>query len=280
MFLSKYLKTKIFNSSRTNALRRNMRSSSEIKSPISKQKIPVQTKNPYINSSTVVEDRTNYKINGLNTRLNLQNNTRIQQQIIVTTKACSNNKIRDQNKDNHLTAKKKLIERLNSQENNSRSNYSNNNNYKIYNNSNTNNNHNKMHSKNHKICGLEFLKKQIINHNHVHENATLMINPINETIRITSDFRKNLRPTITKICEEKNKLNEVQQDVEDINGPYNFRKFLRPSQYLPTESLRKSKNRQACIDHVIVKENFFGKSVKRRAPSHISDTHNKVIINR
>lgn len=64
---------------------------------------------------------------------------------------------------------------------------------------------------------------------------------------------------------------EVRQDLknndcdEDLNGPYNFRKLLRPAEYLPTESLRKRKGGYACQSAVPDKKPPH-KPLKRRAP--------------
>lgn len=60
------------------------------------------------------------------------------------------------------------------------------------------------------------------------------------------DLSKHLRlrsPTTTDDDDRRrhHEISKVDLDAEDINGPYNFRKLLRPAEYLPTESLRKRK---------------------------------------
>ncbi|XP_014227640.1 myosin-IIIb-like isoform X2 [Trichogramma pretiosum] len=132
--------------------------------------------------------------------------------------------------------------------------------------SNINNRNNLKHSN---MNSSNFHHKPVTPRNLVNVRANIAIKSINDRmVGITPDLRKFLRPTITKINqEEKRKVNaiQVQQDSEDINGPYNFRKLLRPARYLPTESLRKRKGASDGLP--VVKDKLVaGKPIKRRAP--------------
>ncbi|XP_015595858.1 myosin-IIIb isoform X2 [Cephus cinctus] len=89
----------------------------------------------------------------------------------------------------------------------------------------------------------------------------------------SSDLRYLLRPTITQNRRESVK---VEYDIEDINGPYNFRQLLRPAEYLPTESLRKRKGGIACNGIQLPKDKLSEKHVKRRAP--LAPNLNQVLV--
>lgn len=95
---------------------------------------------------------------------------------------------------------------------------------------------------------------------HQKDNFNIAVNP-----------RQFLRPT--KI-EKRQESAKVECETEDINGPYNFRKFLRPTTYLPTESLRKRKSRLVSNGVPLPKDKVPEKHMKRRAP--LAPTQNKV----
>jgi hypothetical protein len=123
------------------------------------------------------------------------------------------------------------------------------------------------------------LHRSTVARNLVNSKPNITIKSINETIEITPDVRKCLRPTINKINEDKKRALQQQHDVEDIHGPYNFRKLLRPAEYLPTESLRKRKGRLSSNGIMISKDKIPVKYIKRRAPL-IPNINNKIVINR
>lgn len=100
---------------------------------------------------------------------------------------------------------------------------------------------------------------------------------------ITPELRKLLRPTVigNKLANDEKKLQQQNSEVEDLNGPYNFRKLLRPAEYLPTESLRKRKSGSGYgeIVPITIKDKVPGKNnLKRRAP--LAPNNNKIIVNR
>lgn len=92
-----------------------------------------------------------------------------------------------------------------------------------------------------------------------------------DTFNIAANLRQFLRPTVIEKREESAK---VEYEAEDINGPYNFRQLLRPTRYLPTESLRKRKGGLVSNGVPMPKDKVPEKHVKRRAP--LAPTQNKV----
>ncbi|XP_020280531.1 myosin-IIIb-like isoform X2 [Pseudomyrmex gracilis] len=84
-----------------------------------------------------------------------------------------------------------------------------------------------------------------------------------DTYNIAANLRQLLRPTVIEKRQENAK---VERDAEDINGPYNFRQLLRPTGYLPTESLRKRKGGIVSNGVPLPKDKVPEKHVKRRAP--------------
>lgn len=90
-----------------------------------------------------------------------------------------------------------------------------------------------------------------------------------------SGVRDLLRPTVTQNRQE-NK--NVEYDIEDLHGPYNFRQLLRPAEYLPTESLRKRKGGLTCNEVQIPKDKVPQKHVKRRAP--LPPNQDKIVVSR
>lgn len=74
-------------------------------------------------------------------------------------------------------------------------------------------------------------------------NSNSRINPFS----LASDLRRLLRSTSdspetpTREHPIKNSGGDDEADDIDLNGPYNFRQLLRPTEHLPTESLRKRK---------------------------------------
>lgn len=86
---------------------------------------------------------------------------------------------------------------------------------------------------------------------------------------IATNLRQLLRPAVIEKRQE-----SVEYDTEDINGPYNFRQLLRPTEYLPTESLRKRKGGIVSNGVPLPKDKVPEKHVKRRAP--LAPTHNKL----
>lgn len=93
-----------------------------------------------------------------------------------------------------------------------------------------------------------------------------------DTFGIPGDLRQLLRPTVVQKRQE---IIKVDYDPEDINGPYNFRQFLRPAEYLPTESLRKRKGGLASNGVAVSKDRIPEKHVKRRAP--LAPNQNKLV---
>lgn len=95
-------------------------------------------------------------------------------------------------------------------------------------------------------------------------NKMVIVNEIGKTYEFVPNLRHLLRPTVTQKIQEKKK---IDYDTEDTDGPYNFRKLLRPAEYLPTESLRKRKGGLMAVNGgQIVRDRAAGKHVKRRAP--------------
>ncbi|XP_011865309.1 PREDICTED: myosin-IIIb-like isoform X1 [Vollenhovia emeryi] len=92
----------------------------------------------------------------------------------------------------------------------------------------------------------------------------------NDTFNISTNLRHLLRPTVIEKRQENAK---AEYDTEDINGPYNFRQLLRPTEYLPTESLRKRKGGIVSNGVPLPKDKVPEKHVKRRAP--LAPTQNK-----
>lgn len=88
---------------------------------------------------------------------------------------------------------------------------------------------------------------------------------------MATNLRQLLRPTVIEKPQERVK---TEYDTEDINGPYNFRQLLRPTEYLPTESLRKRKGGIVSNGVPLPKEKIPEKHVKRRAP--LAPTQNKL----
>jgi len=84
------------------------------------------------------------------------------------------------------------------------------------------------------------------------------------TVNIAANLRQLLRPIVMEKRQENAK---AEYDAEDINGPYNFRQLLRPTGYLPTESLRKRKGGLLVSNGLpLPKDKVPEKHVKRRAP--------------
>ncbi|XP_058807301.1 myosin-IIIb-like isoform X2 [Phymastichus coffea] len=237
---------------RTNELRNHMRSSPDNRAPAKKPQLPNANNNAYINPATGIRIGVSYKViepvlptNGINSFVNNNNRQNHQQHRdkMIKQQRHNNNNVGERKNELSRLPMTNLIDRISSQDNN----------YNITNNNNNNNN---------KIIINDQDKNRqrpIIARNLVNSHPTIAVRSINDTIGITPDLRKFLRPT--KVNEEKKMLQ--QQDTEDINGPYNFRKLLRPAEYLPTESLRK---RKGCNGATAVKEKVTGKQVKRRAP--------------
>lgn len=86
------------------------------------------------------------------------------------------------------------------------------------------------------------------------------------------NLRQLLRPTV---IEKRQESAKVEYDAEDINGPYNFRQLLRPTEYLPTESLRKRKGGVVSNGVPLPKDKVSEKHVKRRAP--LAPTQNRLV---
>lgn len=94
-----------------------------------------------------------------------------------------------------------------------------------------------------------------------------------DTYNIAANLRQLLRPTV---IEKRQEISKVEYDAEDINGPYNFRQLLRPTGYLPTESLRKRKGGGLVSNRVpLPKDKVPEKHVKRRAP--LAPAQNKLV---
>lgn len=84
----------------------------------------------------------------------------------------------------------------------------------------------------------------------------------------SNGVRYSLRPQVEGItvAQPVEKL-KIDYSNEDMNGPYNFRKFLRPAEYLPTESLRKRKGGLSALNGIsITKQTQAENNFKRRAP--------------
>ena len=96
-----------------------------------------------------------------------------------------------------------------------------------------------------------------------------------DTFGISTDLRQILKPTVVQKRQE---IFKIDYDPEDINGPYNFRQLLRPTEYLPTESLRKRKGSLACNGVATSKDKVPEKHVKRRAP--LAPNQNKLVNTR
>lgn len=176
----------------------------------------------------------------------------------------NNNNSNDRRHEPSRLPKTKLVDRISSQES-----YNNNNN-------NVSNAKSRLSNKNGFVEKIR--QRPIIARNLVNSRPAVPVKSISDTIGITPDLRKLLRPT--KIIEDKRKSNVVQQQQnDDINGPYNFRKLLRPAEYLPTESLRKRKGGVACNGPPIAKDRASGKHVKRRAPL-APNASNKIVAGR
>lgn len=91
-------------------------------------------------------------------------------------------------------------------------------------------------------------------------------------VNIATDLRQLLRPSAT---EKRQDDANAEYDAEDINGPYNFRRLLRPTGYLPTESLRKRKGALVSRGGLpLPRDNVPEKHVKRRAP--LAPSRNKL----
>ncbi|XP_031788630.1 myosin-IIIb isoform X2 [Nasonia vitripennis] len=264
--------------SRTNDLRRNMRSSPDNRAPSSKHQLPIISNNSYLNTPNGIRVGAGFKIDGLNIKSNgingLANSKEQQRDKLKQQNISRPNNGNERKSELSRLPKTKLVDRLSSQENNKNNSNHNNNNNKI--NNNKINNNNGFPEKNR--------QKPVVARNLVNSRPTLAVKSINETMGITPDLRKLLRPTVTKINEDKRKPSPVQQqqqphDGEDINGPYNFRKLLRPAEYLPTESLRKRKGGLACNGAPIAKDKVPGKHVKRRAPL-APNVNGKIVVSR
>ncbi|KAL6425676.1 hypothetical protein ACFW04_009644 [Cataglyphis niger] len=94
-----------------------------------------------------------------------------------------------------------------------------------------------------------------------------------DNFHIAANLRQLLRPTV---IEKRQEIAKVEYDDEDINGPYNFRQLLRPTEYLPTESLRKRKGGLVSNGGVpLPKDKVPEKHVKRRAP--LAPTQNRPV---
>ena len=272
----------IFNSTKTNDLRNNMRSSTDNR-PTGKQ---VPTNNSYINAANGIRVGAVTRIEGLNNQLNgvndIINSLESPHELIRIGKKYDKPKPpqpRPTNNNNNngvsRLPKTKLVDRLSSQENNI-----NNNNTRISNNKNRISNGSSGNV-------IVVNKRPIVTRNLVNSRPSLAVKSIEDnTVSITPDLRKLLRPTVTKINEDKKKSSLAQQQqqqndgAEDINGPYNFRKLLRPAGYLPTESLRKRKGGGlACNGAPVVKDKVPGKHVKRRAPL-APNPSSKIVVSR
>ncbi|XP_072749225.1 myosin-IIIb isoform X1 [Anoplolepis gracilipes] len=93
-----------------------------------------------------------------------------------------------------------------------------------------------------------------------------------DNFHIAANLRQLLKPTV---IEKRQESTKVEYDAEDINGPYNFRQLLRPTEYLPTESLRKRKGGLVSNGVPLPKDKVPEKHVKRRAP--LAPTQNRLI---
>lgn len=93
-----------------------------------------------------------------------------------------------------------------------------------------------------------------------------------DNFHIAANLRQLLRPTV---IEKRQESAKVEYDAEDINGPYNFRQLLRPTEYLPTESLRKRKGGLVSNGVPLPKDKVPEKHVKRRAP--LAPTQNRLV---
>lgn len=93
-----------------------------------------------------------------------------------------------------------------------------------------------------------------------------------DAFNIAANLRQLLKPTVIKKRQE---ISKAEYDTEDINGPYNFRQLLRPTGYLPTESLRKRKGGMVSNRVPLPKDKVPEKHVKRRAP--LAPTQNKLV---
>ena len=248
----------------------------------------INTTNSYINPTNGVRNGASYKISELNNHAKPTNgfvNNRSQQQHQLqqkqqpTQQSRSNNNMIINNVNKMDRAPKtKMVDRINSQENNNTIVYSNRLNNVSHNN---NNNDNKVSNFNINNGILDKTRQQrpLMQRNIV--NGRPKVKSINDTtIGITPDLRKFLRPTVTKINQDDKKKINQNQDNEDTNGPYNFRKLLKPAGYLPTESLRKRKG--AMMSNGAsppAKEKVCGKPVKRRAPL-APNVNSKTVVGR
>ena len=99
---------------------------------------------------------------------------------------------------------------------------------------------------------------------------------VKDTFGISTDLRQILKPTVVQKRQE---IFKIDYDPEDINGPYNFRQLLRPTEYLPTESLRKRKGGLACngVSTSKDRDKVPEKHVKRRAP--LAPNQNNKLVN-
>lgn len=93
-----------------------------------------------------------------------------------------------------------------------------------------------------------------------------------DNFHIAANLRQLLRPTV---IEKRQETAKVEYDDQDINGPYNFRQLLRPTEYLPTESLRKRKGGLVSNGVPLPKDKVSEKHVKRRAP--LAPTQNRPV---
>lgn len=94
-------------------------------------------------------------------------------------------------------------------------------------------------------------------------------------IELAADLRRaHLKPA-KLVLDRRVEIRRIECYDEDMNGPYNFRKLLKPAEYLPTETLRKRKgglvvvpngNVNVIASHKVGEMMMMMKHVKRRAP--------------
>lgn len=88
--------------------------------------------------------------------------------------------------------------------------------------------------------------------------------PNDMEFHIAANLRQLLRPTV--IEKQLHSIKKIEYDAENVNGPYNFRHLLRPTGYLPTESLRKRKGELVSNGVPLPKDKIPEKHIKRKAP--------------